>query len=497
MSELHRTLVRQLRRLGLDPRVAPGTDAWAEVLAVVSSTYAEADDERYTLERSLEVSSREMRGLHDALSQRALQDALTGLPNRAALLAHLETTLKGGRSATALFIDLDGFKQVNDTLGHATGDELLVRAAERIRSCLRPTDLVARLGGDEFVVVCDDADAEEGAAVADRVGAQLRAPFRVHGHDAVVSASIGLASTGSGCKDAEALLGRADLAMYDAKVSGKARTSVYDAAMQCAVDTRASVRSALGDGVRGGELRLLYQPLVRLTDGQPVGAEALVRWERPGHGLLEPAAFVPAARESALITEVDCWVLTEALRRCAPWCRAGATVSVNLSRRSLEGDALVDALSAALHRWDVPARAVVLDVTETDLQRVSGTAERTLARLRDLGAGVAVDDFGSGASSLVNLRGTRAAQVKLDASLVADLDVDASAGSVAGAFITTAHALGLTVVAEGVERRSQAEVLREMRCDLAQGWLFGRPGDGSLLDARFAAGQRRRVSAPV
>lgn len=499
MSDLHRTLAKQLRRLGVDPASAPGPDGWSGLLEVVSGTYAEADDERYTLERSLEVSTREMRGLHEALSQRALQDVLTGLPNRAALLAHLEVLLRRGRSTggtTALFIDLDGFKRVNDVLGHAAGDELLVRAAERISACVRPSDLVARLGGDEFVVVCEGAVPAEASAVADRILAQLCTPFRVDGHDAVVSASIGLATADAEQADAEALLRRADLAMYDAKVAGKARTSVFDAGMQSDADSRLSVGTALGEALRRGELGLEFQPQVRLADERVVGAEALVRWDRPGHGLLPAAAFVPLAEESALVVEVDRWVVGEAVRRAAAWCRSGRTLSVNASSRSLEGDALVEALSTALHRWDVPARAVELDVSEAALGRCSAAADLTLERLRDLGVGLAVDDVGTGSTSLVRLHGTRARTIKVDGSLVADVDVDAASGGVVRAVVALAHALGAGVVAEGVERRSQAEVLRELGCDGAQGLLFGSPWEDPALAAGPAPVREHATATP-
>jgi diguanylate cyclase (GGDEF) domain len=288
---LHRTLIRQLRRLNLDRASSPSPAAWRELLDVLSTTYTETDDELLTLKRSIEVSSREMRSLHEELSRQALQDTLTGLPNRAALIRHLDQSLRecarAGQGLAVLFIDLDGFKQVNDSLGHAVGDELLVLASQRIRACMRPDDVVARLGSDEFVVVCPNvSDSSIVPSIAARIGSQLAAPFPIGDHEAVVSASIGLVTTADSAATAEDLLGQADLAMYEAKLSGKARATVFDRSMQLAVDTKFSVRNALGRAITGHELRVLYQPIVLLADERVIGAEALVRWERPGFGLL-------------------------------------------------------------------------------------------------------------------------------------------------------------------------------------------------------------------
>jgi diguanylate cyclase (GGDEF)-like protein len=315
--------------LSLAPELSPSPAAWRKLLNTLSTTYTEAEDERYLLERSIEVSSREMRGLHEVLSRQAMLDALTGLPNRASLLRHLEksitTCARARQSLAVMFIDLDGFKQVKHSLGHAAGDELLVRTSERIRACLRPQDVVARLGGDEFVVVCPDvSDSTVVPAIAARIGSQLATPFRIGDADAVVSVSIGLAMTTDGTLPAEDLLGQSDLAMYQAKLNGRARTVVFDQSTQHVVDTKLSVRSAIGLAITHQELRLHYQPMVSLADERISGAEALVRWERD--------AFIPVAEERALICDLDRWVLKEACRRARRWCAAGATIAVNLSR---------------------------------------------------------------------------------------------------------------------------------------------------------------------
>jgi len=495
-SGLHRILSRQLRRLEIVPEVGPSPTAWRALLETLSRTYTETEDERYTLERSIDVSSREMRGLHEVLSRLALQDALTGLPNRAALLSHLERALsasaRSGLGLAVLFIDLDGFKQVNDSLGHAFGDELLVRASERIASCLRPEDVVARIGGDEFVVVCASvADPADMPLVAARIGHQLAIPFRIGEQDAVVSASIGIAATTGGGSTAEDLLRQSDLAMYEAKLSGKARAAVFDESMQLAVDAKLSVRSALGQAITRHELRLLYQPVVSLADERVIGAEALVRWERPGFGVLEPADFIPIAEASALIAAVDSWAIQEACQRAVPWCAAGGMVSVNLSARTLEHDDVVNALSQALYRTGLPPHCLTLEITETTLLGGTGTTNRNLGRIRALGVMLSIDDFGTGYSSLSHLQRTDLDILKIDQSFVSRMDQDESSATIVSAIIAMGHALGLTLVAEGVERRSQADLLREQGCDAGQGWLFGRPVPPDVIDGIFRGSSAR------
>jgi diguanylate cyclase len=492
---LHRTLIRHLRRLKLDPRLSPSPAAWRQLLDILSASYHDVDDERHTLERSIDVSSQEMRGLHKVLSQRALQDALTGLPNREALVRHLIKSLtasaSSGQGLAVLYVDLDGFKQVNDSLGHEVGDELLVLASQRIQACLRPQDLVARLGGDEFVVVCptvgDDntADHAVGPTIAARICSQLCAPFPIGIHQAVVSASIGLASTSDGTATAEDLLRQADLAMYEAKLGGKARTAVFDESMQLAVDTRFSVRNALSRAIAGHELRVLYQPIVSLDDERVTGVEALVRWERPGFGLILPEDFIPVAEEHSLISAIDCWVLQEACGRGAQWCEAGGTIATNISARTLQSEDILSALTQALDRTGIAPGQLTMEITETTLLSSTETANRNLARLRELGLKLSIDDFGTGHSSLSKLQQTDVDLLKIDQSFVSRMDEDSSSAAIVSAIITLSHALGLTLVAEGVERRAQADLLQEQGCEAAQGWLFGRPDSADIIDRAF------------
>jgi diguanylate cyclase (GGDEF)-like protein len=501
--QLHRTLVRQLRQLDLDPELSPSPAAWRELLDILSATYTDADDKRHTLKRSIEVSSREMRDLHEVLSRHALQDALTGLPNRGALVRHLDLSLaecaRVGEGLAVLFVDLDGFKQVNDSLGHAVGDELLVLASQRIRACLRPQDVVARLGGDEFVVVCRNvSDRAVAPALAARIGSQLAAPFPIGEQEALVTASIGLTATTDVAATAEDLLRQADLAMYMAKLGGKARTAVYDESMQLAVDSKFSVRNALGRAITGHELRLLYQPIVSLADERVIGAEALVRWDRPGFGMLSPDEFIPIAEESPLISALDCWVLQEACRRSAQWCEAGAAIAINLSARTLQQDDVVNTLIQALKQRSISAQQLTLEITETTLLSNTGAANRNLGRLRELGVRLSIDDFGTGHSSLSQLQKTDVDVLKIDQSFVSVMDQDASSAAIVSAIVTLGHALGLTLIAEGVERPTQAALLREQGCDAAQGWLFGRPLPADALDRAFglavptlSAGQAR------
>jgi diguanylate cyclase (GGDEF)-like protein len=476
----HRALERQLRRLGLSAGAPPDAARWAELLGQVSAAYRDAEADRYTLERSLEVSSDEMRALHDVLSDQARHDALTGLPNRAALGDVLRDALERRRSASddvaVLFLDLDGFKLVNDSLGHSAGDELLVRAAERIRAAVRDTDVVARLGGDEFVVVCRQVEEVDAVvAIATRIADQLERPFRLRGQDSVVSASVGIALAAPGETNVDDVLRRADMAMYEAKAGGRCQFVVFDDEISRRVEGRLATLNDLRQAVDGNEFVLRYQPIVRLSDGDRIGIEALIRWERPGHGLLTPDAFIPIAEESRLITAIDGWVIQTACAQVIAHGLRHLELAVNLSARDLHHPDLVDSVSTALQRTGLPARRLVMELTETTLVSSNTAIAANLARLQSLGVQLAIDDFGTGYSSLSYLRQLPAKTLKIDSSFISTLDQDASSAAIVGAIVQMGHALGLTIVAEGVERETQAERLFALGCDAAQGFLFAHP----------------------
>ena len=444
----------------------------------------------------------------------ASHDALTGLPNRALLVERLAATMGRARKDPShpyavLFLDLDRFKNVNDSLGHAVGDELLKVAARRLSSCVRPADTVARLGGDEFVVLLEGASAPEAEGLAGRVQEALKAPVKLHGHELYATASIGVVVRPEGHDGPEELLRDADTAMYKAKGSGKARHAVFDAGMRREAVSLLRLETDLRCAVERGEFVVFYQPIVWLPMGGVVGFEALVRWEHPERGLLTPNAFVPLAEETGLIREIDRFVLGEACRRAASWRerypdRFPPSVSVNLSPSGLSRPSLVEEVEAVLKAAGLPGRALALELTEGAVLGDPEEAVAVLGRLRKLGVRVHIDDFGTGHSSLALLHRLPVDALKIDRSFVArlvgDLGVrdDTPAGLRAspaegeGAEIvrtvaTLAHGLGMDVVAEGVETDGQLRLLREMGCDYAQGFRFSRPvppeGVGAILSS--------------
>lgn len=485
-ADLHRTLERQLRRLGLTAEQVPGAPGWSRLLAAVSATYQGADDDRYTLERSIEISSGEMRALHDKLSAQARHDALTGMPNRMALLEQLATAQEWARRhhrlVALLFIDLDGFKLINDRLGHAGGDDLLISASRRIRLAVRTGDVVGRLGGDEFVVLCQSATDPLDAVVAgERIVRSLEAPFRIHGQDCFVSASVGAAVVSDPGDTPEVLLRQADIAMYRAKRRGRGRVVLFDAAMQASAEERAELETAIGRAVELGELVLHYQPVVSLGDGSVHGYEALVRWDRPGRGLIGPDQFIPAAERARLISPIGNWVVGEACREAARWPAAATSVAINLTAHEMAHGGVVAAITTALRRSGLAPTRLIVELTESTILSGKDAVSANLERLLRLGVRIAIDDFGTGYSSLAHLRDLPASILKIDRSFVRDIDTSTSAPAIVGAIVAMAHALGLTVVAEGIERPTQLQVVRDLHCDLAQGYLLGRPGSASQL----------------
>ncbi|WP_421121412.1 EAL domain-containing protein [Aquihabitans daechungensis] len=427
--------------------------------------------------------------LQARLAHGALHDELTGLPNRRYLLARLrEAFQEEGVRAGLLFVDLDRFKLINDSLGHDAGDQLLQEVSYRFRRALRPGDLVARVGGDEFVVLCPDlSGAEEVAVLAARLTDALAAPIDLPGGRVVVSASIGVVHA-IGPADPSELLQDSDLAMYDAKERGRNRTALFHAGLRDKAMARLEVENALRDALRADEMVLHFQPVVRLHDRVMVGVEALLRWERPGIGLVKPSAFVPVATDTGLILPLGRWVIEQASRHAARW--PGLEVAANLSARQLADADLVDFVADCLARHGVPPRQLCLEVTEADLVTDPDAIVEQLRRFKELGVRLAIDDFGTGFATLDYLRRFSAADIlKVDASFVAGLDDPSSHDlAIVSAALVLADNLGFDTVAEGVETAAQGEVLARLGCELAQGHLFSESVTAEAIDELLASG---------
>lgn len=418
------------------------------------------------------------------LQRLALHDALTGLLNRAGLKAALDQVLPGraGQPGTvaALFIDLDFFKAVNDSLGHGAGDELLIAVAQRLKPAAGETSTVARLSGDEFIVVDTFAGAEEATMLAARLLDVLKAPMLIEGLEIVASASIGVAVGGDPSETTEELVRRADIAMYRAKSLGRNRWELYQPAESDPTVDRLRRLGELRRGISGGALRVHYQPRVDLRTGLTSGVEALVRWQHPTRGLLPPADFIDIAEESGLVRPLGAWVLEETLRQAEKWRMEDPRVrclevAVNVSARQLNDPELEQIIKEALRRSGTDPSLLLLEITETALMGDPDAALESLRALKNLGVGLAVDDFGTGYSSLTYLKNFPVDELKIDRSFIMGLESDPGDAAIVGSCIDLAHAMGIRAVAEGVETAGQVQKLKALGCDLAQGFHFSRP----------------------
>jgi Amt family ammonium transporter len=638
MGELHHTLVRQLRRLGLSTDQVPDLPRWVAFLGTVSASYQESDRDRELLAHSLDVSSQEMRELYDELRQRAdrqleterdrlqavfdaaatallvvdvdgtvtaanpeavrllgdhdlvvgrplwellalsarsdrarhrlldaaclqdalanggwaasdlmavgpagrpfptdctvvpfhaddrvagavvvladnsereaararlawqaTHDALTSLPNRTLLLERLDRALReaprAGGWPAVLFLDLDRFKNVNDSLGHAAGDHLLVLAADRIARVVRAGDTVARMGGDEFVVMCDElSTALEARQAAERIRQVLTQPFVLGGEEAFVSVSIGVALADATYRTADELLRDADIAMYRAKDRGRNRIEVFDSELRQLVRHQVSLERGLRHALDRGEMGVVYQPIVRVSDGLLVGFEALLRWDHPTEGPIPPEVFIPLAEETGMMGALGDWVLDVACRDAASWQVARGTelsVHVNLSGRQLASPQLISSVADTVTRHHLAPKALTLEIAESTLLEDPELAMERLGGLVSLGIALAIEDFGAGYSSLAYLRTFPLRTVKIDRAFVSSVPASPQDRRIVQAIIDLSHGLGYEVIAVGVEQDAELVVLQELGCDMAQGWLFGHPlpGAEALLVAAAATAQ--------
>jgi diguanylate cyclase (GGDEF)-like protein/PAS domain S-box-containing protein len=456
----------------------------------------------------------ERKAFEGQLQHQAFHDSLTNLPNRALFmdrLGHaLTRTRRDGSSVAILFLDLDNFKIINDSLGHKAGDRLLITVGQRLRSCVRPADTVARLGGDEFTVLLEDvADLQAAIAVAERIADHLRVPLvlaerseldtsNLAEREVFITASIGIAMQSSLHQHPEDLLRNADVAMYDAKAKGKACYATFERNMADRVKHHLQLETDLRRALDRDEFKLYYQPIVNLEDGTVAEVEALIRWEHPQRGLVLPLEFIPAAEETGLIVPIGRWVLEEACRQALEWQRqypAGLgeqplKVSVNLSARQFRHPQLIDEITRIVSESGLDARCLKLEITESvGIENTQATSAK-LWELKDLGLNLALDDFGTGYSALGYLKNYPFDTLKLDRTFVNGLGHDAEDTAIIHAAIAFAKALNLSVTAEGIETEGQLAELRKLGCDQGQGYYFAKPMPSSAAGAFLASAPR-------
>jgi len=436
----------------------------------------------------------ERKKFEELLSHRALHDPLTGLANRQLILDRADRMLvrarRDGQPVAALFVDLDNFKDANDSLGHEAGDRLLQAVASRLVGLLRSSDTVGRLGGDEFVVLAEGISLADGPkAIAERIRQVLRPPFYIEGFERLpitVSASIGIAVGDR--QSAQDLLRDADIALYRAKGSGRDQSVIFQEAMHVAASDRLTMKTELDSALAAGEFHLLYQPIVDLERLHVRGVEALIRWDHPTKGVMSPDKFIPVLEDTGDIVDVGRWVLNEACRQLATWRAAGhdLTMSVNASMRQLDSNEFVEDVRGALAANHLPPSSLIIEITESVLMKDANATVARLHRLKDLGVLLAIDDFGTGYSSLAYLRQFPVDVLKIDRSFVSEMSGSPDAAALIHTLVELGRTLGLTTLAEGIEQVGQIEGLRSEQCDHGQGFLFSRPVAAVEIEALLA-----------
>ena len=485
-------------RAGIAVVVAARGGAWGVLGAHAREPRRFASDEADFLRAVANVvsSAVDRNRVDEEVRHRAMHDPLTGLPNRALALDRLEGALarrrRDGRAVAVLLADLDQFKLVNDSMGHRAGDDLLVALAPRLHDAVRPSDTVARLGGDEFLVVCEQLDGpHEAIRVAERVAQAINQPIVLATAEHFITASIGIAVAETADADPADLLRDADAAMYRAKERGRGRYELFDDVLRKRVLNRMRTENELRRGIEQGELRVVYQPVVSLADGTVMAVEALVRWQHPERGLVEPVEFISIAEESGLIGALGDWVLTAACRDGAAWQRRfpraePLLVCVNTSPRQLANAAFPARVADIMGRHGLAPGSLALEITESVLMEEAHAPVTVLASLREYGLRLMLDDFGTGYSSLSYLKRFPLDVLKIDRSFVAGLGRDDEDSAIVAAIVQMAQTLGLTVIAEGVERQEQLDRLRELGCDRAQGRLIAEPMPAEQVEQLLA-----------
>ena len=478
-------LVVQLASGQLDARMtpSPASDDIDAVIVGINMLAEELEALNRHLEGRVAERTRQLADAHLQLERLALYDPLTDLANRTLLADRIEQAVaraqRGAAPAAVMVLDLDGFKAVNDSFGHAVGDQLLVEVARRLRSVSRATDTVARLGGDEFALLVVDATEEQVLDVADRIMTALQVPVRAGSQRCWISASIGVRFSSAG-HTAGVLLRDADTAMYVAKARGRGGVQVYEPTMHAAALRRLRRADELRNALIAGEFVAYYQPIIELTSGRTTAVEALLRWRHPTHGVRSADSFIPVAEDTGLIVALDRWVLDAAVAQAAAWraarpAPAPLCVHVNVSPITFRTPGFADDVLACLGRHGVHAADVLLEVTETQMMGEDPQTLQTMEVLHTAGVGVAIDDFGTGCSSLGYVRRKFVDVIKIDRSLITGLDSDPSQRRIAAALLAVVDAFGLTAVAEGVQTEAEVTALRELGCHYGQGYLWGEP----------------------
>ena len=465
-----------------------GREVWTAISA--SIVRDSVGTPMYVVHQIEDVTARRRDG--ERLAHQAIHDPLTGLPNRLLFVDRLRRALAEGRDdyTAVLFLDLDHFKVINDSLGHSAGDRLLVTIADRLRNTVRPNDTVARFGGDEFTVLCKAVPDERVATeIAERIAEAVSKPVQLSEGEVYITVSVGIALSGSEMETPETLLRNADAAMYSAKEHGRDRLELYSSGTRDHAVSQLRTGNELRRALELDELRVFYQPILNLETGRISGFEALARWQHPERGLVGPEQFIPLAEETGLVVPLGRWVLEQACLQAAQWQAGGApvSISVNLSPRQLAEPSLPATVGTVLERTGVDPDLVWLEITESTLMRDAESAVSMLHALRELGVHLAVDDFGTGYSSMTYLKRFPVESLKVDRSFVDGLGRETEATAICTAVVSLAHALGMGAVAEGVETQEQLAALRTLGCELAQGFLFGKPAPADRFGFRSAA----------